>query len=903
MRVWRRRKLKFFIHVLFLIFIQYFSHRRGFIESKYINANIFQVTSQDDPVPPGYQANLGNGHLAYDVGCPCGDSNDTTSSAGYVFVAGLYSGEASTGPSHKVLIPNHLSVFVEEGYYNDQKLDVSRWTATLNIENGVFTNTTTFEYHSDPNKYFQNDRIITCSIQMVWFVHRRIRYLSVLKINSSSSSTDGLCTFKLKSCEGSPQYKDLSILSGFDMDEAIVTVYKTKNPEISKMDTLQNDVLSITDKVPDFYPFTYNYSRGKLEFSNSSTQSSIFLNWIDSTSWTDSPLSKMIEHLPKINSSEKKIINFVSKYFNQQMLGTNSDISKKSSLIPLNDYYELYSSHKQGWAYLWRQGIEIEGNETIAASTNTSLYYILSAVDESSSWSISPGGLTKNSYNGHVFWDCETWILPALLPFYPNLVLNSFVNYRLERQKAALARAYEKGYKGAMLPWESAVTGLDVTPPNNLEGEYEIHVTADVPLSFRLVHYWTGNDTWLLENSTWSYIYECCEFLSSRVSCLERNTKEKKCVKYSYQNVQPPDEKAGIVNGSVFTNAASQILLNWAYSIEEKKRKGEMGSKLIKRWREIADHMSIPVVTKVINEDNQLGSKANSHLVEIHPEYNNYEGQPINQADVVLLQFPLMFEMLAKIAYNDLQYYSSRTSIPGESRAFYTGDSSYSIAFLNLFRQGFTPNDCKNVRVSEPHKNGNQKDEGRESQKSVRFQGYHSNEILERYSDKKLPNSCKSRLLELADDQFLFAFDHIDTDNFFIWKETTDGGHLNFLTGAGGYLQNILYGYVGIILNEDELVMQPILPSMLTKIKLRSLKYRGISFNVSFDENNIYISILPKSTLELKFDDSIAACSLKSTDSKGIEHIELESANCSSETSNIKVAMGRKIHLSVFSTK
>ena len=126
---------------------------------------------------------------------------------------------------------------------------------------------------------------------------------------------------------------------------------------------------------------------------------------------------------------------------------------------------------------------------------------------------------------------------------------------------------------------------------------------------------------------------------------------------------------------------------------------------------------------------------------------------------------------------------------------------------------------------------------------------------------------------------------------------------MNFLTGAGGYLQNILYGYVGIILNEDELVMQPILPSMLTKIKLRSLKYRGISFNVSFDENNIYISILPKSTLELKFDNSIAACSLKSTDSKGIEHIELESANCSSETSNIKVAMGRKIHLSVFSTK
>jgi len=49
-------------------------------------------------------------------------------------------------------------------------------------------------------------------------------------------------------------------------------------------------------------------------------------------------------------------------------------------------------------------------------------------------------------------------------------------------------RAGKRGFDGAMLPWESAVTGFDATPPPNIEGEYEIHVTADVPLAFRQLY-------------------------------------------------------------------------------------------------------------------------------------------------------------------------------------------------------------------------------------------------------------------------------------------------------------------------------------------------------------------------------------------------------------------------------
>ena len=52
-----------------------------------------------------------------------------------------------------------------------------------------------------------------------------------------------------------------------------------------------------------------------------------------------------------------------------------------------------------------------------------------------------------------------------------------------------------------------------------------------------------------------------------------------------------------------------------------------------------------------------------------------------------------------------------------------------------------------------------------------------------------------------ADAQFQLAFLHMDLAHFNIWTEKTaelSYGHLNFITGAGGYLQNFLFGYAGL---------------------------------------------------------------------------------------------------------
>ena len=51
-----------------------------------VDPNVFTAST---PPQDGYVPNLGNGFIGYDVGCP---NSDESSSAGYLFVAGTYSG-------------------------------------------------------------------------------------------------------------------------------------------------------------------------------------------------------------------------------------------------------------------------------------------------------------------------------------------------------------------------------------------------------------------------------------------------------------------------------------------------------------------------------------------------------------------------------------------------------------------------------------------------------------------------------------------------------------------------------------------------------------------------------------------------------------------------------------------
>ena len=73
-------------------------------------------------------------------------------------------------------------------------------------------------------------------------------------------------------------------------------------------------------------------------------------------------------------------------------------------------------------------GIEISGRPDVAKAVNASLYAVLSSVRDDWAHGLAPGGLT-NYYNGHSFWDTETWMYPPLLLLQPNLA-KGLLQYR-----------------------------------------------------------------------------------------------------------------------------------------------------------------------------------------------------------------------------------------------------------------------------------------------------------------------------------------------------------------------------------------------------------------------------------------------------------------------------------------
>ncbi|MFO0468451.1 MAG: glycoside hydrolase family 65 protein, partial [Bacteroidota bacterium] len=133
----------------------------------------------------------------------------------------------------------------------------------------------------------------------------------------------------------------------------------------------------------------------------------------------------------------------------------------------------LINNHKAAWQELWKSDIQIVGDEQAQQDVHSMLYHLYSFVREGSNMSISPMGLSGLGYNGHIFWDSELWMYPALLVMQPKMA-KSMIQYRFDRLEAARRNAFNHGYKGAMFPWESAGPGVEETPVWALSGPLNI---------------------------------------------------------------------------------------------------------------------------------------------------------------------------------------------------------------------------------------------------------------------------------------------------------------------------------------------------------------------------------------------------------------------------------------------
>ncbi|XP_068170245.1 protein-glucosylgalactosylhydroxylysine glucosidase isoform X2 [Antennarius striatus] len=149
---------------------------------------------------------------------------------------------------------------------------------------------------------------------------------------------------------------------------------------------------------------------------------------------------------------------------------------------------------------------------------------------------------------------------------------------------------------------------------------------------------------------------------------------------------------------------------------------------------------------------------------QYHPEYDDYiRGHPVKQADAVMLAYPLGMLMSPEVRRNDLELYEPVTDPYGPAMTW----SMFAIGWL---------------------------------------------EIGEAEKAHRLVERCFKSI----------------QGPFQVWSEYSDGsGAVNFLTGMGGFLQAVLFGFTGFRAQEEHLAFSPLLPNGISELCIRGVSYLG----------------------------------------------------------------------------
>ena len=116
----------------------------------------------------------------------------------------------------------------------------------------------------------------------------------------------------------------------------------------------------------------------------------------------------------------------------------------------------LLAEHREAWARRWSDArVVIEGDAESELAARFAVFHLLGAAPDDGEAAVGARGLTGSAYGGHVFWDADVFVLPALAALRPGAA-RAMLEYRIRRLPAARAAAEAQGRHGARFPWESA---------------------------------------------------------------------------------------------------------------------------------------------------------------------------------------------------------------------------------------------------------------------------------------------------------------------------------------------------------------------------------------------------------------------------------------------------------------
>jgi trehalose/maltose hydrolase-like predicted phosphorylase len=246
----------------------------------------------------------------------------------------------------------------------------------------------------------------------------------------------------------------------------------------------------------------------------------------------------------------------------------------------------LLADHRAAWARRWEAvDIQVRGDPQAQLALRFAVFQLWCAIKDRGELAAGARGLSGPGYAGHVFWDADVFMLPAVAAMDPAAGA-AMIRYRLRRLDAARTRARAAGRRGARFPWESAASGGDVTPASGrlggrrvpiLTGQLEEHITADV--AWAAAHYasWTGPHA----PAVAPLLTETARYWASRCRLDAAG-------RAHIDGVIGPDEYHERVDDNAFTNVMARW--NLRAGADAAGRAG-IDPAEIRRWRGLADRL------------------------------------------------------------------------------------------------------------------------------------------------------------------------------------------------------------------------------------------------------------------------------------------------------------------------
>jgi alpha,alpha-trehalose phosphorylase len=274
--------------------------------------------------------------------------------------------------------------------------------------------------------------------------------------------------------------------------------------------------------------------------------------------------------------------------------------------------------------YWVRADVRLDGDERLQQAIRFSLFHVLQAGARTEQRAIAAKGLTGSGYDGHTFWDTETFLLPVLTYTTPHAARDA-LRWRHTTLDMARERAAQLGLAGAAFPWRT-IRGQENSAywP---AGTAAYHINADI--SDAVLRYVHATDDKNFERDYGADIL--VETARLWISLGHADA----AGKFRIDGVTGPDEYSAIADNNVYTNLMAQRNLRGAVEVlkahPEKVAELNVTSAEVERWRRAAESMYVPY-------DERLGVHPQATAFTDHERWD-FENTPPEKYPL-LLHFP-----------------------------------------------------------------------------------------------------------------------------------------------------------------------------------------------------------------------------------------------------------------------